>query len=84
MYKTLWNKEAGLAFDCKDHPKVRSTSYIEIHNLIGTSGCSKEPPYWDWSVLGILDSERGKTIVYPGDVLLDLESGETLISLKIR
>lgn len=71
-----WNRDAALATDCHDHPAVRSTSYAEIALLCGTSGCSHEPPYWDWSVMGIIDTLEGKHAVSPGDWIITGIHGE--------
>lgn len=57
--------------ECKDHPAVRRTSYMEIHHLIGTSGCSKEEPYWTWMVMGVIETPRGKLVVNPGDWIVE-------------
>jgi hypothetical protein len=72
MKKIQWNKEGRLAHECKDHPNVRSTSYSEVSNLIGTNGCSLNAPWWDWSAMGIIEDERGKTLVYPGDWVIEV------------
>jgi hypothetical protein len=55
---------------------VRRTSYVEVAQLLGTSGCSKEPPYWDWSVLGILDTPRGPRVLCPGDWIVTNATGD--------
>ena len=70
------NGKVLLAIKCKDHSKVRATSYQEISNLCGTAGCSKEPPYWDWSVMGIIDTLEGKHVVSPGDYIIKGVKGE--------
>lgn len=56
-----------LARECFDHPLVMPTDYMEVANLLKTSGCSREEPYWNWSVLGVLATDRGIVVVYPGD-----------------
>ena len=76
-----WNKpdESGkvkLARECNDHPMVRPTSYKEVVELCGTCGCSKEYPYWDWSVMGVIDTLEGKHVVSPGDYIIQGVSGE--------
>lgn len=76
-----WNipNEDGVplpAIECNDHPKVRPSSYKEISELCGTSGCSKEPPYWDWSVMGVIDTLEGKHVVSPGDYIIQGINGE--------
>ena len=43
-----------------DCPGVRSTSYEEIARILGTSGCSKEEPYWDWSVVCRYDRQHSE------------------------
>lgn len=72
MKITQWNKDAKYSHECKDHPDVKPTSYVEVYNLIGTSGCFKYPPYWDWSVMGIIKSGRGKMLVCPGDWVIEV------------
>ncbi len=66
----VWNLKAELTNTLTDLSVVRSTSYIEISQLLGTSGCSKEWPHWDWSVMGVIDTPKGKLAVSPGDRLL--------------
>jgi hypothetical protein len=65
-----------LARECNDHPKVRQTSYLEVSELCGTAGCSKEPPYWDWSRMGVIDTLEGKHVVCPGDYIIQGVNGE--------
>ena len=57
------------------HPAVRGTSYMEVHELIDTSGCSPEDPYWVWSCLGVIESKRGKLVVCPNDWILETAEG---------
>ena len=70
------NRKVKLAKDCKDHPEVRPTSYKEVYRLCGTAGYSPEPPYWDWSVMGVIDTLEGKHIVRPGDYIIKGVKGE--------
>ena len=70
------NGKVKLAKDCKDHPKVRPTSYLEVSEMLGTAGCSQEEPYWDWSVMGVIDTLEGKHIVRPGDYIIKGVKGE--------
>jgi hypothetical protein len=70
------NGKVLLAQECKDHPAVRPASYIEVSNLVGTSGCSKELPHWDWAALGIIDTLEGKHLVSPGDYIIKGIQGE--------
>lgn len=65
-----------LARECDDHPAVRMTSYMEVNELIGTSGCSRDCVMWDWSVLGLIESPEGKQIVRPGDWIIKGVAGE--------
>lgn len=75
-----WNVPvAGLprnARECADHPAVRPTDYMEVHKLLGTSGCSRELPYWDWSVMGMIDTLEGQHVVIPGDWIITGVNGE--------
>lgn len=64
---------------CKDHPAVEPVSYEEVAMLLGTSGCSREEPYWIYDVLGKIRSDRGVQIVCPGDWILDLKEGVYLV-----
>lgn len=75
-----WNKPVDgrplYSYECTDHPAVHPTGYSEIADLCGTSGCSKEFPYWDWSVMGIIDTMEGKHVVRPGDWIITGDQGE--------
>lgn len=62
--------------ECKDHPAVRGTNYLEVHELLGTSGCSREEPYWDWSVMGVIETLEGRHVVIPGDWIITGVQGE--------
>lgn len=62
--------KAGFAVDCDDHPAVKPTSYMELAESLGTSGCSAESPYWIWSVMGVLHTDKGKLFVSPGDYVV--------------
>jgi len=69
-----WQGEGKRPLDtreCHDHPAVRGTTYMEISDLLGTSGCSKEEPYWVWSCMGIIETNRGKQVVCPGDWIVE-------------
>lgn len=71
IHKYQWNspgerQSPKWAKDIEDE-FVRPTNYGEVNELLGTSGCSKEHPYWDWVVLGVLETTRGRIIVHPGD-----------------
>lgn len=57
---------------CKDHPAVRPVSYMEVNKLIGTSGCSKDQPYWVWTVMGVIETFQGKLLVCPGDWIIEI------------
>lgn len=70
------NGKVKLAKDCKDHLEVRPTSYEEVHRLCGTAGCSPEPPYWDWCVMGVINTLEGKHVVCPGDYIIKGIKGE--------
>lgn len=49
------------------YPGIRPTCYEEVASLLKTSGCSRLEPYWDWSVIGAIDTLRGTELVFPGD-----------------
>jgi len=70
------NGKVSLARECRDHPSVRGTGYMEVFSLLGTSGCSTSEPYWSWGVLGVIDTLEGKHIVTPGDWIITGVSGE--------
>lgn len=61
---------------CKDHPMVRPTDYMEIFNLLGTSGCSSDSKMWTWEVMGVIDTLEGKHVVSPGDFIITGVDGE--------
>ena len=72
-----WNDASNPvnSYECKDSDHVRGTSYSEVFDTIGTSGCSKEYPYYIWSVLGVIETPRGKLVVSPGDWIVTFSSG---------
>ncbi len=55
---------------------VRGTSYGEVSEMLGTSGCSKEPPYWSWHVMGVIETKEGKHVASPGDWIITGVQGE--------
>lgn len=67
-----WNVEAVPAFTLEDETLVSPTSYMEVFELIGTSGCSNTPEMWTWSVMGVLETSRGNIVVNPGDWVVEL------------
>lgn len=67
--------EARQWFEDGDHPAVRRTSYMEVANLLETSGCSKHDPYWVWSAMGIIELPNGKVSVCPGDWIITAVDG---------
>jgi hypothetical protein len=68
--------EAEQWFQHGDHPAVRRSSYAEIAQLLGTSGCSAEPPYWGWDRLGVVETLEGMHVVCPGDFIVTGIKGE--------
>ena len=70
------NGKVLLARECKDHPGVRPTSYNEVFEMCNTSGCSSEPPHWDWAAMGVIDTLEGKHVVSPGDFIIEGVKGE--------
>lgn len=66
----------ALGRECKDHPAVRGTTYMEVRELLGTSGCSREAPYWDWAVMGVIETLEGRHVVIPGDWIITGVQGE--------
>lgn len=60
------------ARDCVVEGLVRNTSYSEISDLLGTSGCSSLEPHWGWEVLGVVVTARGRVVVSPGDWVVTL------------
>jgi hypothetical protein len=71
-----WNPEALLWSEITYPKDVRPTNYLEVSTLLDTSGCSKEPPYWDWSVMAIVITKEGKHVVSPGDWIITGVQGE--------
>lgn len=49
---------------------VRHTSYGELSDAFGTSGCSPMFPWWTAQASGVLETERGKQFVFPFDWLV--------------
>jgi len=66
------------------HPKVRFTSYHEIFEILKTPGNSRVSPYWTWQVMGILETERGKLIVLPGDWIVELMFGYFIVMSNVE
>lgn len=55
---------------------VAPTSYSEVHSLLGTTGCSKEDPFWNWDRMGTVVTIHGQvTIVVPGDYIVTEPDG---------
>jgi hypothetical protein len=72
------------ARNCKDHPAVRNTDYMEVHHLTGTSGCSPKYPHWTWPVLGVIESGSSKQLVVPGDWIFEPIEGQYVIISAIQ
>jgi len=73
----LFNPDAKDFHDVDPLPKgVRGTSYAEVAAMLSTSGCSKEPPYWQWSVMGVVETKEGKNVASPGDWIITGVQGE--------
>lgn len=68
--------EATQWFTHGDHPKVRKTNYMEVNEMLGTNGCSREEPYWNWDAMGVIDTLEGKHVVIPGDWIITGIHGE--------
>ena len=75
-----WNApkdgKVSLARECTDHPMVRPTDYMEVFNMLGTSGCSTSEPYCSWIGLVVIDTLEGNYIVTPGYWIIKGVSGE--------
>lgn len=67
------------ARECNDHPRVRGTDYLEVHQMIGTSGCSSTPEMWTWLVMGVIQTCTGKQLVCPGDWIVEPVPGVVII-----
>jgi hypothetical protein len=77
-----WNPKAEDASELSlehSHSAVRKTSYMEVHKLLGTSGCSNDGNQWMWSRLGVMETKRGNLVVNPGDWIAELSNGEAFI-----
>lgn len=80
-----WNIPQGedniprLAKECKEHPTVRSTSYMEVSKGLQTSGCSKDEMMWNWSVMGVIEMPHGKLFVCPNDWVLEPFAGHFVV-----
>jgi hypothetical protein len=67
-----WNaldgkKSPDLAWECNDSDLVEPVTYSDLSNILGTSGCSKNDPWWMWQVMGKITLDHGVLIVCPGD-----------------
>jgi hypothetical protein len=63
-----------------EHKMIRHTSYMEVANLLKTSGCSKDEPYWDWTVLGVVETNKGILVLSPGDWFNEFDDGSVSVS----
>lgn len=72
-----FNPDAKLHYDWEGkYPNVTPTSYQEVNELIGTSGCSKEWPFYSWDRMGTVITIHGQnTIVTPEDWILPEPDG---------
>lgn len=52
--------------------RIKPVSYMDVHELLGTSGCSRGEPFWTWMVMGVINTQRGKLAVYPGDWVVEI------------
>lgn len=71
-----FNPEGKMYPEWDDYSPVRRTSYIEIHKILGTTGCSKSAPYWNWDRLGIVETLEGPHVAEPGDFIIRGIKGE--------
>ena len=71
----LFSKECG----SPTWAKVRGTSYGELSDLLKTSGCGKTHPYYTWIVVGIIEDTHGTQVVMPGDWLVEIYPGRTIV-----
>ena len=73
----VFNPDAlKLRYTACSWPGVRCTTYSEVAHMLGTSGCSKTEPFWDWSVMGVIDTLEGQHVVCPGDYVITGVKGE--------
>lgn len=79
-----WNPEAKVYLEAPKLEGVRGTSYSEVWGLLGTSGCSKNEPYYTWSCLGVVESEKGKQLVSPGDWIVDVVLGVRVVMTDVQ
>jgi hypothetical protein len=63
-----------------EHKLIEHTSYMEVAKLLNTSGCSKEEPYWDWTVLGVVKTNKGMLVLSPGDWFNEFDDGSVSVS----
>lgn len=74
-----WNVNKVNGYECLDHPKVQGTSYMEVYHLIGTSGCSNDEYMWQWSVMGVIATKKGKLLVNPCDWVVEVTKDHFLV-----
>lgn len=58
--------EYGNARDANNHGIVRATTYDEVSAISKMSG-SFSCAGWQWHVIGAIDSDRGVSLILPGD-----------------
>ena len=74
-----WNKSALPWYNRTDENIVRRTSYGEVSQLLNTSGCSHDEPYWGWEVLGVIETKRGRLVVIPSDWVITTVHGDIVV-----
>lgn len=74
-----WNPKADRYMSSFAPQYVRGTSYGEVNVHLGTSGCSRNEPFYDWSVMGVIETPRGKLFVAPTDWIIPLGGDHYLV-----
>ncbi len=78
----IWNPTAEPIHDIDKSlfPNYLSgADYNTVHDILGTSGCSKKHPYWDWQVMALVKTSKGDQIVCPGDYIVEVNEDTILV-----
>lgn len=65
-----------------EHPNIRHTSYSEVFDILGTSGCSHGEPWWTWMVLGVCKTPYGRLVIAPYQWLNESDDGSVFVSME--
>lgn len=74
--------EARTTTDTEINPlfeRLGAVSYLQVHALIQTSGCSKTYPNWVSDVMAVIKLNHGQLLASPSDWVLELHPGVIVV-----